>query len=198
MKIKSKATTDAGTCETGIALHFQATYSPSRLFDFWRVANDLLLLLCPLVSFSHRSLILYFCGELRCNTFDTNVCVYLLIYPSGITEWETLLPPFNLFSYGSVCCADADRLELVPLPYLPLQNLFCPQPALPLLPVSMFRKNKEAHIHNSFMMKVIVPILCGMLAIFYLLSIAIQYQLKHYFATFGFWNINNLMQFKSS
>lgn len=58
-------------------------------------------------------------------------------FPSGITEWEAVLPSFNIFSDGPVCSAHADRLEPLSLPHLPVQNLFCPQPALPLLPVSI-------------------------------------------------------------
>lgn len=57
----------------------------------------------------------------------------------GISEWETVLPSFDLPSDGPVRRADADRLEPVPLPYLPLQNLLCLEPALPLLPVSVHR-----------------------------------------------------------
>lgn len=56
--------------------------------------------------------------------------------PSGITKWETLFPSLNIFGNGSVCSADADRLEPVPLSHLPLQNLLCSQLAFPLLPVS--------------------------------------------------------------
>lgn len=66
--------------------------------------------------------------------------------PPGITEWETILPSFDLSSDGSVRCSDADWLEPVPLPHLPLQNLFCAQPALPLLPVSTHRKNNKSHL----------------------------------------------------
>lgn len=75
--------------------------------------------------------------------------VPLLFSPPGITEWETILPSFHLSSDGTVRCANADRLEPVPLPHLPLQNLFCPQPALPLLPVSIHRKSKEGRLHSS-------------------------------------------------
>lgn len=38
----------------------------------------------------------------------------------------------------------------MPLPHLPLQNLFCPQPPLPLLPVSIHWKKKEACIHSRY------------------------------------------------
>lgn len=69
-----------------------------------------------------------------CERFD---CSVLFSSASGVTEWETLFPSLDLFSDGAVCSANADRLEPVPLSHLPLQNLFCPQPALPLLPVSI-------------------------------------------------------------
>lgn len=61
----------------------------------------------------------------------------LFFSASGVTEWETLFPSLDLFSDGAVRSVNADRLEPVPLSHLPLQNLFCPQPALPLLPVSI-------------------------------------------------------------
>lgn len=69
-----------------------------------------------------------------CERFD---CSLLFSSASGVTEWETLFPSLDLFSDGAVRSANADRLEPVPLSHLPLQNLFCPQPALPLLPVSI-------------------------------------------------------------
>ena len=75
--------------------------------------------------------------------------VWPLSSPAGITEWETLLPSFDLFSDGKICSAYTDRLEPVPLPHLPFQNIFCPQPALPLLPVSILGGNKEGCIRNS-------------------------------------------------
>lgn len=65
----------------------------------------------------------------------------------GISEWETVLPSFDLSSDGPVRRADADGLEPVPLPYLPLQNLLCLEPALPLLPVSVHGgKWKESYL----------------------------------------------------
>lgn len=59
----------------------------------------------------------------------------------GITEWEAVVSSFHLFSDGPVCCVDADRLEPLSLPHISLQDLFCPKPSLPLLPVNMHRKN---------------------------------------------------------
>lgn len=59
------------------------------------------------------------------------------LLPSGIAEREALLPSFHLSSVGPLRRADADRLELVPLSHLPLQNLLGLDPALPLLPVSV-------------------------------------------------------------
>lgn len=57
--------------------------------------------------------------------------------PSGITKWETLLPSLNIFGNGTVCSADADGLEPVPLSHLPLQDLLCSEFTFPLLPVSI-------------------------------------------------------------
>lgn len=59
----------------------------------------------------------------------------------GITEWEVIISSFDLSSDGPVCCINADRLEPLSLPHLSLQDLFCPKPSLPLLPVNMHRKN---------------------------------------------------------
>lgn len=59
----------------------------------------------------------------------------------GITEWEVVVSSFDLSSDGPVCRVNADRLEPLPLPHLSLQDLFGPQPSLPLLPVNIRRKN---------------------------------------------------------
>lgn len=59
----------------------------------------------------------------------------------GITEWEAVVSSFHLSSDGSVCSINADRLEPLSLPHLSLQDLFCPEPSLPLLPVNMQREN---------------------------------------------------------
>lgn len=59
----------------------------------------------------------------------------------GITEWEVIISSFDLSRDGPVCCINADRLEPLSLPHLSLQDLFCPKPSLPLLPVNMHRKN---------------------------------------------------------
>lgn len=62
---------------------------------------------------------------------------YFTSPPPGIAEWEALLPSFHISSVGPLRRADADGLEPVPLSHLPLQNLLCLDPALPLLPVSV-------------------------------------------------------------
>lgn len=64
-------------------------------------------------------------------------CDILPLFRPGIAEREALLPSFHLSGVGPLCGADADGLELVPLSHLPLQNLLCLDPPLPLLPVSV-------------------------------------------------------------
>lgn len=63
----------------------------------------------------------------------------------GITEWEAVVSSLHLSRDGPVCCANADRLEPLPLPHLSLQDLLCPQPPLPLLPVNM----EKPIVYNS-------------------------------------------------
>lgn len=65
----------------------------------------------------------------------------------GITEWEVVISSFDLSRDGPVCCVNADRLEPLSLPHLSLQDLFCPKPSLPLLPVNIGRKKRSFHIH---------------------------------------------------
>lgn len=65
----------------------------------------------------------------------------------GITEWEVVFSSFDLSRDGPVRCVNADGLEPLSLPHLSLQDLFCPKPPLPLLPVNIRRKNRRFHIH---------------------------------------------------
>lgn len=64
----------------------------------------------------------------------------------GIAEWEAVVSSLHLSGDGPVCCINADWLEPLSLPHLSLQDLFCPQPSLPLLPVNMHRKKNSGFI----------------------------------------------------
>lgn len=81
---------------------------------------------------SHKSISLFY---IRCPI--SLVSIISPVISPGIAEREALLPSFHLSSVGPLRRADADGLEPVPLSHLPLQNLLCLDPALPLLPVSV-------------------------------------------------------------
>lgn len=55
----------------------------------------------------------------------------------GFPRWQSLLAPFHFLAGYSLCSPYWDSLELVPIHHASLQDLFAPQPLVPVLSVSV-------------------------------------------------------------